>query len=1307
MFGATKIISPDDTEEKDCVVFFPDELPEDHRILGDVLRGVFAPFKVWRICALEYHRQGFDAQFEQLLSEIVAALDDPDIDKLYQERDKEEYNEGIIDIYVALAAKALSNYSQAKHNPQSVPLGMLDYNKKLAEFLKFVDDKQRLNEYTWLIRGFFQILQNDLKRAEDHFRYVHERALKSSAAVSKKKYLFGALVGLGIVSYAANKHDAALSYFVKAVQANPLAAGASVRTAIALCCFRLEQYDRARQALEKSIAVDPTNAGALVLLSLVEQATAKKDRAKRATCHTQAFEYCSLANAVDPGNPQTLNMLANHHFHSWRTLEFNSGGCFVVDSHHLMLPAPAAQDLVVPKNLLRIQQGPSSPASSTFIISAVTPMPEESDGVQYVTVEVIQRIPARFLSASGTPAPCATLEVKDLASVERYAHQAMLRTPLPAVLAESNYILGKVAHSLRDANLAFDFYWKALKDAPDMTLAAFGAAGILFARKEYATSLELFEKVLLKNPEDKDTQAYVMFLKATMHKEVAPFDKLREIAPGFQHEGDLWLLQGQLRQHDPAQHKHALKCFLNAKECIEKKASDGPGPASAVGVSPAILSNIAVLHHSLGNLSKAVEYSKLTLLAVHGEQLAKKKNDDEENGQREAVFRCSELEGVFYDWSPDPVCLLRPGSESNQFMISDGSAVDLSALLSVGDEVVIGGVKHSVQRVVSSSELICTSPVKVVASLVGDGVGVGLRVKRPFKNFVDGSITYCFNFARLMEEEGHTKAAMELYIELLKKHPSFMECYLRLSIICCDLGKYEEAAVWLSRALAVRDNEAEATLCLGDLYSRSGNLEDAKKCYDKVCNENRHDSKAMLALGNFYFTHHSGARADQQLKESYKFFYHVLNENNSNAFAANGLGMVCAKKGELDIARETFAKARESNMAMGEDICTNLAHVYLLQNRHVEAERLYQATAKSFARSGRAFSEKPAYMNECMASIQLKDHRFVAASRSVLRALHLNPANLRAWYNDAFIGRAHAARVLKIDSTTASEIEQAKQGALISKKVFKHLATIQHAPNTRLYDRKFAHTNYTECSSQLQDLQARLKVALARETAEESQKRRRDEDHNALLNSKSQQKQLEAQAAENEKLAKQQLAEQKERKLQELREKWTANIIEKAPARSKASKGDAAAVATEGGGKKRRRGQKHRDSDDSGDGAGRDDGEDEDEALMRALSGKSEIDFGSSEDDSEPAVRRELRPREAKPSSNLDDLFGDSDDDGPTAPARGEEEEEEDPAPSRKRLKRASGAANDSDDDMDFGDGDAQAAPSSTKQRRIADDESD
>jgi tetratricopeptide (TPR) repeat protein len=59
-----------------------------------------------------------------------------------------------------------------------------------------------------------------------------------------------------VVSYAAQKYDAALGFLTKAVQTNPEASGAGVRTAVALCCFKLEQYDRARLALEKSLALD-------------------------------------------------------------------------------------------------------------------------------------------------------------------------------------------------------------------------------------------------------------------------------------------------------------------------------------------------------------------------------------------------------------------------------------------------------------------------------------------------------------------------------------------------------------------------------------------------------------------------------------------------------------------------------------------------------------------------------------------------------------------------------------------------------------------------------------------------------------------------------------------------------------------------------------------------------------------------------------------------------------------------------------------------------------------------------------------
>lgn len=533
-----------------------------------------------------------------------------------------------------------------------------------------------------------------------------------------------------------------------------------------------------------------------MLLALVEQVTAKKDRAKRQQCHAQALEltyvhafllltwtlitdrsfhvllhYRMIASPVDPTNAQALNILANHHFHSWRSIEFN-GSCQLLDASHVLVPATAAPELVAPRNLLRFGTGD---VASAFIIVSVEPFAGDgatSEGADYSIVELSPSIPQRLLAQS---AVCSSLDIKDLARVERLAHQAMVHATLPALIAESNYILGKVAHSLRDANLAFDFYWKALKDAPDMVLAAFGAAQILFSRKEFSASLELFEKVLSKTPDDKDTQAYVMLLKAIMRKELAPFDRLREIAPGFQHEADLWLIQGQLRQKDPAEHKHALKCFLNAKDCLEAQVRVEGGVK--VAVPAAVLSNISVLHCSLGKPGKALEYIKMSLAAFHAQSAG-------QSADHKAVFRSADLEGVFYEWSRAPVCTLRAGTEPNHFALSEGESVDLNDHLAAGDDVMIGGVLHTVVSISSATELVATSPVRL-SSLAyfsqgradaGNDAVHEVRVKQGFSNFVDESITYCYNLARLLEDEGSTRAATEIYIELLKRHPSFMEC---------------------------------------------------------------------------------------------------------------------------------------------------------------------------------------------------------------------------------------------------------------------------------------------------------------------------------------------------------------------------------------------------------------------------------------------------------------------------------------------------------------------------------------------------
>lgn len=78
---------------------------------------------------------------------------------MYQEQDKEEYSEGIVDIFVTLAAKALSDFSHAKRTPQAMPESSSEYSRKFVEYLKSADEKQRINEYTWLIKGFFEIAQ--------------------------------------------------------------------------------------------------------------------------------------------------------------------------------------------------------------------------------------------------------------------------------------------------------------------------------------------------------------------------------------------------------------------------------------------------------------------------------------------------------------------------------------------------------------------------------------------------------------------------------------------------------------------------------------------------------------------------------------------------------------------------------------------------------------------------------------------------------------------------------------------------------------------------------------------------------------------------------------------------------------------------------------------------------------------------------------------------------------------------------------------------------------------------------------------
>lgn len=956
------------------------------------------------------------------------------------------------EIYVALAAKALTDLGRLRDKGSSKPQEEEESLKKIIDNLKKADEHSRMYEYTWLIRGFYEMRQGDLKRAEDNFKYVHDRATKGTTN-QKKKFQFGALIGLGVVAYARQKFGPALEHFSKAIQAHP-GCSATVRVAVASCCFKLEQYEKARSAIDKAISLDPSLSESLVLLALLEQVAAQKDKQKRQFHRVNAYEYCALASAIDPSNAMAWNHMANHCFHTWINVE----SAFCISNNTIQISLEESKEISA-GDLLTIEKVPGYNVQSV----------QKIDDVTVIVLGKDQYIDESFINKK------LSVDVKELGKVTEYAKKALSCTSIAAIKSESYYMMGRVYHIQMNYQYAWECYKQALKDLPENTLAAFGVAQILFSRNDLTGSLEIFEKVLSKHPDDKDTNAYVLLIKAITKKEVGSMDKVREVAPGFQHEIDLWLVQGELRHKDPTEFSNALKCYLNAIECMEQKGSH---------IDSNILSNVSVLYHSLGKLSRSIDYIKRALLTI--EEIV-------DQNSFNPIFKNASFEGIFYSWS-EGLFSIQAGETPGVFT---GDSNEIS-ILSPDDEILVNDILYTVISV-SDSNLTLRSPLMYTTQPTEESLQVKRKV--PFHNFCDQSMTICYNFARVLEDIGQVKAAIEIYVELLKRHPVFKECYLRLSKIYNDMGNLQNASIWLSRALDIDELDPDANISLGDLHNRTGNAEQAKKCYEKVIKDNRHDPRGMLSLGNFYFDYldKKSSKYPLHLKESYKYFWNTLNEDHLNIYAASGLGMVCAEKERHEVAREIFSRARETNMPTNEDICANLAHIHQLQGRLVDAEHLYEATIKSLSNNSKQ-SEKTIALRECTAMAQYLNNRYDVSLHSLLKSIHQDPGNLRLWYNVAVVHRANALAIMKRGiALSRADIEDASKEMSIASKLFSFLASTDIPQNSGIskgvtYDKVFASTCANQCQEQLVKFSEQLHKAAKNDDARDQQKRRQEDE---------------------------------------------------------------------------------------------------------------------------------------------------------------------------------------------------------------------
>jgi predicted O-linked N-acetylglucosamine transferase (SPINDLY family) len=296
--------------------------------------------------------------------------------------------------------------------------------------------------------------------------------------------------------------------------------------------------------------------------------------------------------------------------------------------------------------------------------------------------------------------------------------------------------------------------------------------------------------------------------------------------------------------------------------------------------------------------------------------------------------------------------------------------------------------------------------------------------------------------ALLLHKKGQLKRAENLYKSILKSSPSNFEVIHLLGIIKIQLKQFEEAIVWLNKAIVINPNNhsvfnnlgvcykelekypealnnfnaalkikpdyAEVYNNLGIIYKFLENYKDAIKNYNEAIKLKPEYAEAYNNLGLIYLKQEKFEMAKNlfeqatKLKPSYfeaynnlgnvyknlknynysiKYYILALKFNKNYLEAINNLGVIYLNQEQFDEAKNLFVQAIKIKPDYTEAI-NNLGTVYLNQEQFDEAKNLFEQAIKI----------KPDYTeainNLGLVFLQLKDLK--KAKINIDKALILN-----------------------------------------------------------------------------------------------------------------------------------------------------------------------------------------------------------------------------------------------------------------------------------------------------------------------------
>lgn len=208
------------------------------------------------------------------------------------------------------------------------------------------------------------------------------------------------------------------------------------------------------------------------------------------------------------------------------------------------------------------------------------------------------------------------------------------------------------------------------------------------------------------------------------------------------------------------------------------------------------------------------------------------------------------------------------------------------------------------------------------------------------------SVTINYNLARLYEALHLYDKAEKNYKDILREHPNYIDCYLRLGCMARDRGQIYEASDWFKEALQVDQDNPDAWSLIGNLHLAKQEWGPGQKKFERILKQEstNSDTYSLVALGNVWLqTLHQPTKDKEKEKRhqdrALSLYKQVLRQDGKNIWAANGVGAVLAHKNYIPEARDVFAQVREAT-ADFPDVWLNIAHIYVEQKQFVAAVQM-------------------------------------------------------------------------------------------------------------------------------------------------------------------------------------------------------------------------------------------------------------------------------------------------------------------------------------------------------------------------------